>query len=834
MAETNLAEQLGESDQLEQPDRPDQKPKQADQFDEKKWSPNEIRELKAGHTSLNKLISQRKQLKIEADAMLKDLARGEADKNPIISTKEYRDLSRELEETESPEKTRAIIERIRELPNQKQEAAQKEKEEAEKRDPQDPELLKLEKKFEEICDDNAELIGEKQVPGFKAWIKAERQKDPTIKHLKDQIAKLEGKETEDRNGLAPRRAEYAKLTTLFKKYGISSPQECDYIRMEGLSERQTFRKKIEDMEKHFDTVKDTGFYSREIIQKMMRENLTAENPTVLDSRLKQAKDVARKESETYTYLDSKMEIGGVTILKMSEASKQKYLQYYRNTDFKERSTLVGKWPELVENEAKLAKQLEEIYGDDKEGLKLALGSFAELDFLQKEAALKTHKKLAEKTENKAERDRTLIFAAANTQLEKAAGKNTISKRTLEKYKAFFKDENNFKNPETHASGDVKQMKKAYEVLVSPTPNEGYKNLAAYESRRKAFQKDLTKLQELNSSISKEEIKEWQDKYDDEGWTKRAVIHRQDLVRKIAKEQSEGTRRRELEQKAGIKEKDKKEAKENSPKLSETLEAVTKLLGNNQGAEAMKLLLEFNETEPDNAKVLFWMKVTADYMKEFGSGKKREKTVEKELERELDEMAQGDEMLKDELTEQQLKTLNIEGARQSEQRHDKKTSAHERAKEESMDKMQEGTMEADLTMDAYEQLGDEYIINKETKAEEIQSVDFKETGMTDQNKEKLRRKTYQEQSKLDTKEGFMRGIEDKSGRKIRSEEAKVLQKEELETIEEKMAQKAEQKVSERTTGTTQGAKIFDLTAKMAARRKAQELIDRKRHEKLKTA
>lgn len=833
MAKTNLAN-LEETSNHEQPDQPDQKQEQAEQFDEREWSQNEIQHLKNRETSIKQLLSERKQLKAQADAMLKDLVTAKADKDSVINTQEFRALSREFEETRSPDKTKAIIERLRELPKQKQEAAQKEKDEAQKLDPEAPELLKLEKKFNEICDDNAELIGEKQVPGFKAWINAERQKNPTIKHLKEQIAKLEGKETEDRNGLSPRRTEYAKLTNLFKKYGISSPQECDYIRMEGLSERQAFRKKIEDLEKHFDTVKDTGFYSREMIQKIMRESLLAENPTILDTRLKQAKEVSRKESESYTYLDSKMEVGGVTILKMSEASKQKYLQYYRNTDFKERAILVGKWPELVENEAKLAKQLEEIYKNDKEGLKLALGSFAELDFLQKEAALKIHEKLAKETEHKAERDRTLILAAANTQLEKAAGKNVISKRTLEKYKAFFEDENNFKNPETHRPRDIKQMKKAYEILVSPTPHEGYKNLAAYDARRKAFQKDLNKLQELNSSIPDEEIQKWQDKYDAEGWTKRGIIHKQDLVRKIAKEQSEGTRRRELEEKAGIKEKDKKEAKEHSPKLAETLEAVTKLLGNDQGAEAMKLLLEFNESEPDNPKVLFWMKVTADYMKEFGSGKKREKTTEKELEHELEDMAQGDEMLRDELAEQQIKTLNIEGAKQSEQRHDKKVSAHERAKEESLGVMPKGTMEGDLMADAYEQLGDEYIIDKDTKAEKIQTVDFKEVKMEDKEKEKLRRKTYQEQSKLDTREGFMREIEDKSGRKIKSEEAKVLQKEELERIEEKMAKEAEQKVSERTAGKAEGAKIFDLTAKMAARRKAGELIDKKRYEKLKTA
>ena len=47
----------------------------------------------------------------------------------------------------------------------------------------------------------------------------------------------------------------------------------------------------------------------------------------------------------------------------------------------------------------------------------------------------------------------------------------------------------------------------------------------------------------------------------------------------------------------------------------------------------------------------WMKVTADYMKEFGFGKNGKQW--KELEHELDEMAQGDEMLKTN-SEQQLK------------------------------------------------------------------------------------------------------------------------------------------------------------------------------------
>ncbi|MBI5754453.1 hypothetical protein HZA40_04895, partial [Candidatus Peregrinibacteria bacterium] len=45
----------------------------------------------------------------------------------------------------------------------------------------------------------------------------------------------------------------------------------------------------------------------------------------------------------------------------------------------------------------------------------------------------------------------------------------------------------------------------------------------------------------------------------------------------------------------------------------------------------------------------------------------------------------------------------------------------------------------------------------------------------------------------------------------------------------------EKVNARTTSAdTQGAKIFDLQTKIAARRKAKELIDKKRGERLKAA
>lgn len=849
MAETNLAEDQDMSP-MEKDDKSN-KQQSAEKFDERKFTPAEVQRFKEGHVSIEELAAERNRLKAVADAELKDLLKGKGQTTSIISIKEYRDLQKELEDTESPELTQKILNRLRDIPHLKKEAAQKEKDEAKELNPEDPKLLDLQKQFNKICDDNRELIGDGQIAGFKTWMAAERRKKPTIGHLKELISKLEGEDIFDKNGLAPRRAEHEKLKTLFKKYGLSSPQESAFIKREGLSERQNFRKKIEATEEHFEKVKDTGFYSPEMIKAKMKENLKAENPQVLEIRLQEAKNIARQESEAFTHLDEHVTVGGVTIRKMSDASKKKYQEYYRELSFADRKKEVINWQTLVENEAGLAKfsancgkmyadnnikALDQIYKNDPEALRMALQSFEELDFMRKIEALKFHEKLADSKKNKEEKDKELTQQAANAKIDAAAEKNILSEKTRAKYREFFANPNNFKNPQTQKPGDAKEMKKAYEILTSATPQEKYKNLAAYETRRKAYQKDLDRLREINPNLSDEKIKKWQDKYDQEGWTKREIIHKQELHSEIVKQQAEKNKRRELEEKAGMKGKEKDDKhKETNPKLAETIKAVTELVTNDQGAEAMKLLLEFNDAEPDNPKILFWMLTTANYIKEFGSGKKREKTVEKELEKELEKMTESDENLKGEMLEQQVKTLGLEGAKQSEQRHNQTISAHARAEKESMGRVQQGSLEADLTADAYKQMGEGFVVNKEGKAEEVEAIIFKENNVHMQDRDLFRqkRKTQKEQSKLDTKEGLVRAVKDKTGNVISTRVAETLQKEELQRMEEKMAEKAKEKVASRVADQPTG-KLFDLNAKIAAHRKAQELIDEKRKAKLKVA
>src|SRR3989338_6036502 len=199
IARDNTNEGIAQNDSLsKQAKKPDHR------IDESHLSANELQQLKASKTTIDDITEERNQLKAAAEAELKHLVVATKDGDNIIDLKEYKDLSQELEDTKSAEKTKEILDRIKELPKKKAQEKNKKKEEETVLDPEDPRLLELQKQFDKICDENRELIGEDEVAGFKAWASEERHKNPTVKHLKDIIASLEGKQFHDRDGLFPR------------------------------------------------------------------------------------------------------------------------------------------------------------------------------------------------------------------------------------------------------------------------------------------------------------------------------------------------------------------------------------------------------------------------------------------------------------------------------------------------------------------------------------------------------------------------------------------------------------------------------------------------------
>ncbi len=167
------------------------------------------------------------------------------------------DKKNKLKEVEDGDKS--ISKAARELEQQKEDKNDNEKldenddekldkNDNEKLDENDSRLTTLREQFNKICDDNADLIGTKEVPGYKKWFEQELKKNPTVAFAKKTTEKLEGKNIYDKNGLAPRREIYAELTGIFKKYKLGTPQKSEHIKREGLSERKSFLKEIKSAE----------------------------------------------------------------------------------------------------------------------------------------------------------------------------------------------------------------------------------------------------------------------------------------------------------------------------------------------------------------------------------------------------------------------------------------------------------------------------------------------------------------------------------------------------------------------------------------------------------
>lgn len=835
----NLARNLEDQDhndhQDEQEKDPTAKKKQqySANFNQGKLSVQELQDLKDKKTDIDSIVAERMEVERVAEAELKSLLARNKQGEEFLSVKEYQEYNKRIHETESPDKLEEIVDELKKLPEEKAKERKGAAYEAKERDPEDPELLKLEDKFIKTCKLNRALIGENQMKSFEGWIKEQRKETPSIKNLKDCLKRLEGTETFDKDGLAPRRIEYNALTAIFEKHGLKSPLESTYIRTEGLKERTHFRKNAEDLENHLRTRKDTGLYSPKVVKAMMQEILLADNPSKQEKLLVQADNVARKESECLTHLDATMTVKGMTIRCMSDKSQDELKTFYKNLPLGKRMENVSQWKNFVKAEGDLVFKLEEIYGDDTKGFKLALAGFEDKNWPEKEREIDKHEKLVDAAESKEEMHKTLIIKAAHGKIDEAARKNILARgddNTQGKYKEFFEDEDNFKNADTKKTGDLGEMEKAFKLLISTTPNDKYKNLAAYETRRNKFGKDLKELADV-SGLTKEEIAEWEEEYDEEGWTKRERLH-SELKSEIAKEKEERKAQKALEEEVDLTKEDKEEADLNKPKLDETITRVTELLAEEKGAEAMKALLLYNETDPDNAKVLFWIKVVGEFMKEFGSGKKMEATVEKAIEEEVEELAHDE--FKDQLREEQGIRLSIEGADLSEKRHQHKKSAKDRALQDSLDQTDEGSLEEELVEDFYGNTKG-YILDEEGTGEEVEEHKMDDISLTKQEQNTMRKDVYDNQTDLTTKEGFAyMNFVDASGHAISAEQSAKIQQEDLAEIEDEMVDEAEEKVHAKMGLGASKNNVSDLQSRVAARRKAKSEIEEHTTERLKSA
>ncbi len=438
-------------------------------------------------TSLPKLTAKREKLFKDARQKLKDLSTSTPSKEGALTLEEFKQHNDEIEKIVSPALMEKKIKELKELEKKKEEeSADKER----MRDPEDKELIRLQKTFDRECDENEQLIGTREKEGFKAWFKQERLKKPQIRHLEQKLEDFRGKTRRVEGGLAPRRDLYRDLTSMFKRYGLSSPLDSSYVTREGKSERQTLLNSAREAEKEINSVNE-NFWSKKAINAVMQDILKTDTGGadekgtrlngLLKDKIKKIQEIKKIESEGFSYMKDTINSGNNTVRKMSDASIGKYLSGIINEgDLKKRFNYItgnGKYKngikEAVENEGSLAqktvnpevakqfgikKGLEGIFENDKEGLKKAISAFQNLDFLQKIDFLKDQEELRKKNDSETLRESNTVLSDSLREIEKARSDKILSDKVAEKFRDWAKNKEKYTDEKT-GKIDLKKQEK---------------------------------------------------------------------------------------------------------------------------------------------------------------------------------------------------------------------------------------------------------------------------------------------------------------------------------------------------------------------------------------
>ncbi len=171
---------------------------------------------------------------------------------------------------------------------------------------------------------------------------------------------------------------------------------------------------------------------------------------------------------------------------------------------------------------------------------------------------------------------------------------------------------------------------------------------------------------------------------------------------------------------------------------------------------------------------------------------------------------------------------------SEDRHQKIADNKERARQDSLASAEEG-LETDLTESFYEKSDDEYILNKDKTGEEMEGIQFSDAAWSDADKNKIKQRTFEEQSKLNTKEGFAHvSLTDESGRQISTQEARGKHEKDMESLTDEVTDKVMENRQKKKGTKKLGENVYDLSERITAKRKAKEELEKKTEERLKDA
>ena len=783
-----------------------------------KLSNAEYNAVKDGRTTTEELAAQRNQLANDTERQMNNMI-AEDHLSPVMEA----EIKDKLAAATSPEKVRLVQAELAEL-----------KEKAKEEDPEAPELLALQDKFEKICDKNVKYIGTKELQGFKEWMKQERKKKPTIAHLEEQVKRLSG-EIQDKNGLAPRKKFFNEnLAPMYKKYGMPSPLDSDYIAREGLSERKEYLANAEELEKHLDQVRKLGLYSEKTVRTEMQTMLTAKSPHEQRQTIDFAKKCAKVEQENFTHLSTYTNIGPHRFQAMSDRSRDFLLADHRDQAIDEgRMQRAQMWPGGIKWLQGLAKEMEEILENHPEMLDKAAATFQNLSDDGKMKMVAEYKTLTKNQEKNEEIEAPTYFKTAINEIDQTEKRGYICSKTAERFRENFV-EDKFKDKSTgRFKVDVLGQKVQDLTKAAPVTTQNKRNLAAYMQAHKDFEGSLKQLRKVNPEASDDEIKKWQEEYENMTWDKKKK-HQQKLNAQI------NDLRKEKEVVENVPEANQKPAsiesinngfdwhKLNEMELKEEFDEALQMLGQ----EYANILAnpdqhsDFHRTQV-LAKITYFETMRKAKLERDGASTINPESA-KEIVSDMEDVLDDDAQVKRVVRDQQTTTVGIELVEQSQRRHAGKVDAKSRAAKETMQHTPDGSTEAELKqafIDQSNDQGDNVVLDEEGTGKDVTTISLDGfAGMTKEYGDDLRQKVYQERGKAATQKGEASfELEDyNSGQKtIDAEKAKKLQEGELEEATDMLVDKVDNKG-------------FDLNERITARREARRLIDERRNEKMDSA
>ncbi|MFA5820825.1 MAG: hypothetical protein WC873_01850 [Candidatus Gracilibacteria bacterium] len=821
-------------DQDDNPDKPQLSEKEEIMANRDKLSDRDFHRVERKETTPKKIVQEQLLLRKQAEENLGKFLRDQQ-----IDEKDFKEYRDKFEQTKDVQDLQKMVDDMPSLPREVERRREEEAKDTKAKErvlkPDDKRLMDIEKKIFADIDKNEHLIGTKQIAGFKKWFEQERQKKPTLANMEDLQSRFNG-DKNDRGGLAPRQKVFTELEELFQEYGLGSPLKSEYIKAEGLTERETVLKNAKTLKGQFDQYKGNNLHTPRVIKNAMQKGLMAK-PLEQQLMLAKLDTLTRDEMKALSFENKQVNVNGVTIKMMSKASWDFIWNDQRGRDIDDqfRQNPSMRLEKLMDNEVGLAKELAEIYKDHPELFKDAIGEFQHLKFEDKQKALIDHKKLVEHAEGAEDLEKKLLVKNAHTAIDRAGQSKIFSKKTVARYKKFFENEQLYSDPKT-GRVDLKKLRKFYDALISPTPDPGARNIAAYEQKRDQFKDKLDRFAEISPNIKKEDIASRQAKFDAEGWNRRDEISKK-FDDELAKAEREFKKKKAEERELHITDKEKSEAKSENMKRSELILTVSEAIKEEtpesvgHGLKTLRLFM-VNNPEYDTDQFLIDLENELVALKrKVGIKAPVAKSVLKDFETEAKDLIDNDYETKRKMEELQRETFATNLARQSTQRLQREYAA-DKSEKEAIAHTAAGSEERQVTEQFLERAKTESVgEHKQTtldaagKAADIVYVRFDEHGEKEEDILRLKKKLRGESLNYFNRKGSTQVKLKHKERELTYKEAQIKNKEDIAKMEEAIAEKAEDRVAEKS-GKSGGAEIFDLNARVAARRKAKDLVKEK--------